>query len=209
MNRREFLQCAAVLAAGAASVPSSWAMSHEQHGFIAARASYVNQHAPNFFTPQQRLSVAAMAEQIIPATDTPGAGDAQVGRFVELMVSDWLNEAERQFFMAGLQELETQAGGAFANLAASEQLALLEQLEAEAGDSAWFDMGNTMRIWDDSAPFVCQFKELVVFGYFLSEVGGTQNLALNPMGSFDGDIPLGDKVNYVPELPTRSVLEDM
>jgi len=204
MNRREFLQCAAVLVAGAGTVPSAWAMNREQSAFLAARPSYVKQQELTFFSVSQRSAVAAIAEQIIPETDTPGAAEAEVGQFVELMVADWFDDSERQFFMAGLAELESRAVGGFSNLSDAEQLALLEQVEDEVSDAPWFDLGSTLRVWDDSAPFICQLKELVVLGYFLSEVGAKQALQINPMGSFKGDIPLVDAASYAAEMPLRA-----
>ena len=206
MNRREFLQCAAVLAAGATALPSSWVMSAEQTAFLAAQPSYLEQRQPTLFSARQRAAVAAVAEQIIPATDTPGATEAGVPRFIELMVADWFTDAERQFFMRGLAGLQERAGGDFSGLSPEAQLTLLEQLEEEGSDAAWYEIGNVMRLWDDTAPFICQIKELTVLGFFLSEVGASQALRINPMGVFEGDIALGaGETTYAAELPTRSI----
>ncbi len=210
MNRREFLQCAAVLTAGSAVLPSSWVMSDEQKTCIAAQANYIDRSKTNFFTPEQRATVAAIAEQIIPATDTPGATEAGTGKFIELMVSDWFSEEERTLFMDGLTQLETQAAGSFASLDSDTQLSLLEQLEEQAGDTTWYNMGNVTRMWDDSAPFICQIKELTVLGFMLSEVGSTAFLRENPMGAFDGGMPLGsDDPSYAAELPLRLMAGDI
>ena len=37
MNRREFLQCAALLSAGATVVPRGWTLSQDQTRYLAAR----------------------------------------------------------------------------------------------------------------------------------------------------------------------------
>ena len=58
------------------------------------------------FSDAQRRIVSAVAEVIIPRTDTPGAIDAGVPHFIELMVADWLNDQERDIFFAGLKRLE-------------------------------------------------------------------------------------------------------
>lgn len=204
MNRRDFLQVAAVLAAGASVLPNGWSMNQQQRDFLAARPDYIDRHQPALFTSGQRATVAAIAEHIIPRTETPGAKDAGVPRFIELMVADWFDTVERERFMAGLDELDTRAKWGFAALAPAAQLEILEQLEELASDAAWFDMGNTMRIWDELAPFICQFKELTVLGFFLSEVGATQVLRENPMGSFEGEIPLGkNDPAYAVALPMR------
>lgn len=206
MNRREFLQCAAVLTAGASVLPSAWAMNHEQKTFLAAQANYIDRQPLTFFTPAQREVVSTVAEQVIPRTETPGANDAGVPRFIELMVSDWFNDEERKLFMDGLADLQQRGKGRFPDLPAAEQLALLEQLEEETADASWYGIGNIMRVWDDTAPFICQFKELTVLGYFLSEVGAKQALRINPMGEFKGDIPLAaDDPSYASQLPMRLI----
>lgn len=213
MNRREFLRAAAVLTAGASALPPGWTMNDQQKAFqkafLAARPGYIDRKRPDFFSGRQRAACAAMAEQVIPATDTPGARDAGVPRFIELMVGDWFNEAERDTFTAGMADVQRRAGGDFAALPQARQLALLEEMEAEAGDSDWYEIGAAaLRVWDDSAPFICQFKELCVLGFFLSEVGATQVLRSNPMGEFKGDIPLepGESA-YSTTMPMRVTFE--
>lgn len=204
MKRREFLQAAAVLTAGASVLPPGWSMNEQQRTFLAAQPDYIDSRRPAFFTAEQGAIVTIVAEHIIPRTDTPGATDAGVPRFIELMVSDWFTQDERAVFMRGLADLERRAAGNFPGLPATAQLDLLQQLEDQASDAAWFATGNTMRIWDEQAPFICQFKELTVLGFFLSETGATQVLRENPMGSFQGDIPLAEhEPAYATKLPMR------
>jgi gluconate 2-dehydrogenase gamma chain len=206
MNRREFLQCAAVIAAGSSALPSSWVFSQEQRTMLAAQPNYIDRHPLTLFDDAQRALVTAVAEQVIPATDTPGAIDAGVPRFIELMVSDWFNETERGLFLAGVAELQSRAAGDFAGVPSEQQLLLLEAMEAEAADSDWYDLGNVLRVWVSDAPFICQFKELVVLGFMLSEVGGTRFQRENPMGSFDGSRPLTDiDPAWAAESPIRMI----
>ena len=68
----------------------------------------------------------------------------------------------------------------------------MEALEEAASDSAWYEFANTQRDFISDAPFICQIKELTVWGFFTSEIGEKQVLRYNPMPMrFDGDIPLG------------------
>ncbi len=191
MNRREFMQCAAMLAAGTAIAPQGWALTEEQNRYLAARAPYIEQPSPGLFNAQQLAAVAAAADITIPRTDTPGAVDAGVPRFIELMVADWFNDDERARFIAGVDGLIAQAGGDFAALERVEQLALLEALEDDASDAEWYGFGATLRVWDSEAPFICQFKELTALGFVLSKTGCREFLRPNPMGKFDGEYPLG------------------
>ena len=194
MNRREFMQCAALLVSGIAAGRVGLVVSEEQRHFIAG-ANY-NASAAQYFNDAQRAVVAAVAEIIMPATDTPGANDAGVPRFIELMVADWLSVEEQDLFNAGLDDLMARAmdeyGKEFATLPQPDQLTLLEALESEASDSAWYEFGNTQRDYISDAPFICQVKELTILGFFTSEVGATQVLRYDAMPmTFDGHRELG------------------
>jgi hypothetical protein len=116
--------------------------------------------------------------------------EAGVPKFIELMVADWFNDAERRVFTDGMADVERRSGGLFTDMSVADQLDLLESLEAETSDHPWYNTGETVRVWDESAPFICQFKELTVLGFVLSEVGAKQFLRTNSMGSFDGDTVL-------------------
>lgn len=194
MNRREFLQCAAILISGSSAAQLGFSLTGEQQAYLATAPDY-NTLAVDYFTPQQRQIIAAMTEVIIPRTDTPGAIDAGVPRYIELMVANWMEDGERDIFAAGLRDIETripqQYGKPFHALSTSDQLSIMEDLEDAASDSSWYEFANVQRDFVSDAPFICQLKELTVWGFFTSEKGATQVLRYNPMPmKFDGDLPL-------------------
>ncbi len=203
MNRREFMQCAAVLVSGLGAGRSVFALNEEQLTYLATAPDYISQKA-DLFSGAQRDIVAAMAEVIIPRTDTPGAIDAGVPQFIELMVADWFNDQERAIFMAGLNDLETRIpqeyGASFDKLSSAKQLEIMASMEDAAGDSSWYQQGNTRRAFISDAPFICQVKELTAWGFFTSEAGATQVLRSNMMPMrFDGNIPLApDDSSWAP-----------
>ncbi|NND66437.1 MAG: gluconate 2-dehydrogenase subunit 3 family protein [Halioglobus sp.] len=191
MDRREFLECAALLVSGSVIKAPAFALSEEQQQYLATADDYVSRPA-NLFNDAQRRIVAAVAEAIIPRTDTPGAIDAGVPHFIELMVADWFNEQERVIFMAGLEELTeripAEFGKPYHELDGAEQVAVLERMEAAAADSPWYQPGNIRRAFISDAPFICQLKELTIWGFFTSETGLKQVLRYNPMPmKFDGE----------------------
>jgi len=195
MNRREFLQCAAILVSGAAVSNLGFALTDEQMTYLATAPDYTSK-AVNLFSPAQRKIVSAMAEVIIPQTDTPGAIGAGVPKFIELMVADWMNDGERELFLSGLQAMEASVprdhGKPFDELPQETQLSILEAMEAAATDSPWYQQGNIRRSFISDAPFICMVKELTIYGYFTSEVGASKVLRYNPMPMrFDSDVPLG------------------
>ena len=194
MNRREFLQCAAILVSGSSAAQLGFSLTEEQEVYLATAPDFTATPV-NYFTPPQREIIAAMVEVIIPRTDTPGAIDAGVPIFVELMVAHWLNEEETAIFNAGLTDMEVRIpadfGQAFQALAPEQQLEVMEALEDEASGSPWYDFGNVQRDFVSDAPFICQLKELTVWGFFTSREGGSQVLRYDPMPMyFDGDTPL-------------------
>lgn len=195
MNRREFLQCATLLVTGASASQLGFALSREQSMYLATAPDYVNSTA-DYLDEEQRRVLAAMTEVIIPRTDTPGATDAGVSRFIELMAADWFNDEERAIFDAGMADMQSRIpadyGKPFDQLDAAQQLKIMEALESDASDSAWYDFGNVQRTFISDAPFICQVKELTVWGFFTSKIGATQVLRYKAMPMyFDGDVPLG------------------
>jgi len=134
-------------------------------------------------TRDEDRAIAAAAEAIIPAGDTPGATDAGVTAFIDKMLAHWFTEPERERFLAGLPELDTRAnaraGRPFADCAAPDQVAMLTALDDEVtslranrGDAAnehWFAM----------------LKFLTVYGYCTSKPG-MRALGLYPLpGRYD------------------------
>lgn len=190
MNRRDFLQCAAALAGTASISQLAFALNRDQLTYLASAPDYTRQPA-SYFNQAQRNIITAVAETIIPRTDTPGATDAGVPHFIELMVKDWLNDEERAIFEAGLHDLAQRIpavfGASFDKLPSEQRLSVLEALEAAASDSCWYQRGNLRRAFISDAPFICQIKELTIWGFFTSEIGVKQVLRYNPMPmKFDG-----------------------
>lgn len=194
MNRREFLQCAAILVSGASASQLGFTLTQEQEVYLASAPNY-NTTKANMLTPAQRKIIAAMAEIVIPRTDTPGAIDAGVPNFIELMASDWFNEQEQGVFLAGLADMEERIpqeyGKSFEQLPGSQQLEIMEALEEAASESQWYNFANVQREFISDAPFICQVKELTIWGFFTSELGSTQVLRYDGMPmEFDGELPL-------------------
>lgn len=193
MNRREFMQCAAVLINGLAVSRLAFSLTDEQEHFIS-RADYTAQSS-DFFSLGQMNLVAAMAETIIPRTESPGARDAGVPKFIELIVADWMNDQERAIFMSSLAAMESRIpaehGKPFDQLSADLQLSILESMEDAASDSDWYSATDGPKGYASDAPFICHVKELTIWGFFTSEVGSTQVLRYNPMPMvFNGDVEL-------------------
>ncbi len=137
---------------------------------------------------QQAATVAALVDCIIPATETPGAAEAGVPEFIDVIVGEWYHPDERTQFLAGLAELDRRSAAVgsarFVELGGDKQVALLETVESEA---------FAAREADPKAPtpFWLRLKSLTVYGYYNSAVGSLQELDRPAIpGRFDGCGPL-------------------
>ncbi len=166
MNRREALKGVALLTGGALS-PS--VVSAILSGITAGGSG---KWSPKIVTGRQNELITTVAELIIPATDTPGAKAAKVNEFIDLMLAEWLSSDEKDSFFRGVEELDRRDeklySAKFVECSVEEQTAILKKLEAEAASQKGDDGGPK--------PFFSQMKELVLIGYFTSEIGVTQEL---------------------------------
>lgn len=181
----------AVLLGGAVSASALQAMSDGVNGHKEILQS--------IFSPSQRKQCAVLTELIIPTTDTPGAIEAGVPHFVELMVSDWYTEREQDIFLAGLTSVDNYCRltfkKEFLQCEPGQQVRALEhtQTESEAykprADSA---ENGLQKQEDEETPFFHKIRELTVLGYYTSEVGAKQELCYLPMPMRYGDIDLAE-----------------
>jgi hypothetical protein len=122
------------------------------------------------FTSTQENIIAEISQLIIPTTDTPGAKEAEVPEFVQVMI------AER--FVSGLDQIDQEAkdtyGNSFLELDEAQQIELLTKIEMEAREKRQQDPQYT-----PSA--ILMLKELTLIGYFSSEIGATQALSYDPV----------------------------
>ena len=153
MNRRDLIR----LGVAASAVPASTAQNAAP---IPADAAAWK---PAVFDDHQNETVSILAELIIPATDTPGARQAQVNRHLDR----WLDASpveERTEFLEGLAWLDGFAirrhQRPFRNCSAAEQSAILETLDA-GGDSA-VETGSL---------FFRRAKRLTASIYYATEIG--------------------------------------
>jgi gluconate 2-dehydrogenase gamma chain len=152
-----------------------------------ARAAIAPQAAPGTLNSQQNALVTAMAEMILPRTDTPGATDAGVAAFVDLILTEWYDDQERAHFLAGLADVDTRAqalfGKNFVDCPAAQQaeilIALGEKMAEEAEALRDRPRHNRGGRPDPYQNFYYMFRGLTLTGYYTSEVGATQELHLD------------------------------
>ena len=143
ISRREALRRSAWLLGGTLSAPTILGV------LAGCRADTSTAFVPRTLTPQQHDTVEAIAEIIIPTTDTPGARAAGVGRFVDAMFSDYYPEKDRRRFLDGLSRVDAQAkrlhGHAFAELPADQQTKMVFDMDQAAFAEAPGTVGQPFR----------------------------------------------------------------
>jgi gluconate 2-dehydrogenase gamma chain len=162
-NRRDFIETL-LMSIGAAGVALP--------GWDTLEAA--TRKRPRFFAPARFAVLDALAETIMPRTDTPGARDALVPKRIDGLMTSWASPKTQADFTRILDEVEAAAPG-FAKLAPAKQL--------EAA-SAY----NNARMRD---PAFGKFKNLVFALYYLSEPGATQELRYEHVpGAWEPSIPV-------------------
>jgi gluconate 2-dehydrogenase gamma chain len=173
MERRSLLQSLALLL-GVAALPAN--------ALAAARKSNGKQG----LSVDQFSLLSAIADTMIPATDTPGAIAVGVPRLLDKMLANWASSSRRLALIGAMSEIETLAltsdKKGYARLDPARRKALLldhdkaalkpgpppkEKLSALLAMVAGPPVAN---------PAYLKLKELVITLYYASEVALTQEL---------------------------------
>ena len=174
ISRREAIRRAALLYG--VVVSSEW---------LAAADQAAGPAAPGLrLSPAHAAIAGAVADRIIPRTDTPGAADVGVPAFIDLLYGEFMTAAERQILTDGLNQVEAAGkaaygGASFSTLAPDRQDAVLTTIaRAEEGkDSSFFLL----------------IRSATILGYFTSEQVGRTVLHYDPVpGRYDGCVPIDE-----------------
>ncbi len=178
MQRREVLRRVAWLVGGAVSAPAALAILQ---GCSAKDAPAAASWMPKFFQGSQKDIVTAIADVILPKTDTSGALDANVPAFIDSMLADVYDAAAKERFNRGFAEFEKAGGKAFLELdAAGRKAAVKESLEAALAAEK-----------PDGKPFILMTRELTLLGFYTSKVGIAENMEYSQApGAFHGCVPV-------------------
>lgn len=200
MKRRDALK----LIAGAAAIPALYsrdvfALGRELHQQLGSGA------ALKTLNPHQDATVTAIAEMIIPATDTPGAKGARVNQFIDLILSEWCSAQDCRRFLDGVAETDGRSrrmfGHDFVDCSPQQQTELLTAMDEELTQLR--EVYGQEREHDSPAKqetenpmqrnFFYAMKRLTLIGYYTSEIGWTQELRRPPvhMGPYQACVPLG------------------
>ena len=171
LNRRAMLLGAVLLVGGAAALTRF------------SRSSTAKSARGPAFSADQFALLEQVTEVIIPVTDTPGAIGAGVPVFIRDLLLNWGSEQSRAEIVQVLEAIEQRTwskhGSGFLELPDSQRLEL-------------------MRAYDEQSvtghdPAYRKFKQLVLLGYYHSEIGATQELRFELVpGAWRSCLPLNE-----------------
>jgi len=178
MQRRDALKALLAISAAGALVACK-ADSNTGEGKAKKLSS-----SPKLSVSEMAL-VSAVAQTIIPMTETAGAVEAGVPAVIQSLFTEWGDDNYCNYWRGGLDNLEQHfiknGGQAFAKMSASQQANLLGKYDAQAYAEAGFD------------DFYKSMKSTIATAYYMSEPGATEELAYEAVpGEWRGCVPLSE-----------------
>ena len=162
MNRRDLIRTALV---GSGAAVATQAAPHVVHiaAAPAAATGATEAWTPLLFDAHQNETVIALAELIIPETDTPGAEAAKVNEYIDLMLHD-VEKDRGHAFIRALGWLDglaiDQHNAPFVKLSEARQVAILKSLDGSEDSNL-----------KTGAEFFARLKRLTIEGYYTSKIG--------------------------------------
>jgi hypothetical protein len=174
-TRRKFLTGLAV-SFGSALTPLG-ALALE----AALSPSMLDNESYSVLTKHQLNTLAQVVDTIIPATGTPGAAEAKVHLFINHLLKDFLSDEQKNTFISGLNDLDTNASQGsnklgFLDISKDEQLIYLQKVDNNRANN----------------PFYRDLKQLTVIGYYTSEIGASKELNFSSVPGPYKEMPLAE-----------------
>lgn len=182
MHRRQILSVLGTVALAPFVAPLSarerWNAGASLHGRAARQAG------GRALSAAQMALVTALADAVIPRTDTPGAVEVGAPAFVDLLLAEWYPDQERQDILRGIDAWDARCreaqGNSFAALDGNGRTAFLTAVDAETGSAG------------SPAAAYAAIKSAIVFGYVTSKQVSESHRTMPIIpGRFDGCVPVG------------------
>lgn len=183
MNRRDLLRSTLVGAVTGLTGKPSLEAREFPAGYDASKDLERADWKPVFMDEHQNNTLIALSDLMIPATDTPGAKDALVNRFLDLLMTVEKQETQRAF-VAALGYIDGTCmelyKAAFIYVPREQQIEFLNLLAYPHSESTW---GEEPEAFPGHAHFQ-KLKEWIAGAYYSSPAG------LKEIG-WNGEFPHG------------------
>jgi gluconate 2-dehydrogenase gamma chain len=185
-SRRAFL-VESISGVGAAWLAANYAGILAANDYVLEAAQAGQPLKFEFFTPEQATEVEAMAAQIIPTDDTPGAREARVINFIDRALVTFEKD-EQANYTQGLKDLAAQtkqlfpSAARFSALTAEQQIQVLTAME--------------------KTPFFNLVRTHTITGFFANPAnGGNYNKVGFKLVSYDDSLNHKPPFGYYDALP--------
>ena len=182
MKRRELIR-AGIFAGAAAALPRTAIaqnptqpseLTPAQSGVDASKDLAASGWKPLFLDEHQNETLIILSDLIIPATDTPGAKEALVNRYIDLVLAAETHDTQREF-LNSLAYLDSESirryKTAFRYLARDDQDDLLHSLAYPRANSNW--TGESTGAGPGHTHFET-LKERIATAYYSSQIGARE-----------------------------------
>ncbi len=177
ISRRDLIRTALLAGASAACGPAlSLAQTAipettpAQRGVDDSKLLADSNWKPTFLSKGQNETLIALSDVIIPATDTPGAKEALVNRYLDLVLAGEPAESQQKF-VDGLNYIDTEGqrlfGKEFHLLTPEDQNDLLQPLAYPLRPSFWLNKDHP----DPGVEHFGRLKSMIAVAYYTSEIG--------------------------------------
>jgi len=215
MNRRQAIQNVALLVGGTLSSSTLMAL------FTSCNPSGTVQNDPSggLFSNDLKVLLDEITETILPKTGSPGAKEAKVGDFIQLMIHDCYSKVDQELFLRGLDKFQMDCKAStqksFVDLSVPDREKYLLSIEKDLFkkketennkisddhtlvakkkvEGKQIDAVNKEQVPGPEEPnhYYRILKELTLLGYFTSEPGATKALEYVKVPTkFIGTMPL-------------------
>jgi len=136
-----------------------------KHQAAVPRVAETIAKAPSFFNKQQYATVTELASLIIPTDETPGAREAKVNEYIDLIVGESPFEVQK-IFLDGLAWLDKTSKERhkknFVDLSNAKQVDLLTEISK---------IKNPAPQEATQAKFFSAIKDMTIDGFYTSKIG--------------------------------------
>jgi len=190
MERREAIRNTALILGYAVSASTVTAVLNGCTSETTVNEASDEPWSPKFFDKDEIALIDEISEVILPATNTPGARDAEVYKYIDVIIAHHTDSVEQGTFRDGLAELDRSCsetyGASFLECSSEQRLEHLRALDEQAYAYSNKNSGRYR-------PWFSRMKELTWIGYFTSELIGENYLNYDPVpGVYHGCIPLDE-----------------